>query len=526
MSDGQKKPTFTVETRSRASSGDSTAPSLRAPSLKSPRTARFAEATAVDSPVEAKKLPFSQKNPPTNHYMAQPQPSDVGFGYMNRHESVEMPDTDNNDYPSMPKSPLKSPLKSAMKTPGAPPRDLGNIMSPKFREEEVLEKRELATEKQQAQDLKIKTRVRVAKLLLRGVNFSCSLIVVAMLATVFTIFNATKALAPRNSAPPWAENQKTWPQIVLLVIACISLFACLVVFYAYWKGGHRRAEKAAVYYTAFAAAFFVLSIVMWGTGAGILQGSKNNSDNKDMWGWACVDNQRKQLFQNDVNYDLVCRLQNWSIVCCVIEIVVETITIAVYGIVFYRFYSKRQLRKSMATRDRARSDLYLAQLRSQSAPNTPGLAPPGYMSPREGGWKAPTDYYSNAPDAEEGSTQYVDPVAQKAQPRPFQLQAPPIKIQGATPKMAQVGFAPIQTHHTTRERSPTPPQQDEDQRSPLMAEHPPAREQQQGHFGAAPGEQVYESVPIPGAYGPPLSPGLASPHSRPHHLDFPASPRR
>lgn len=346
----------------------------------------------------------------------------------------------------------------------------------------------------------------MAKFLLRGVNFSCSLIVLAMIATVFSIFRATSALAPRNGLPPWAENQKIWPQIVLLVIAIISLVACIIVFYAYFRGGHRRAEKAAVYYTAFAVAFFVFSIIMWGIGAGILQGSKNNSDNKDMWGWACVDNQRKQLFQNDVNYDLVCRLQNWSIICCIIEIVVETITIAVYGVIFYRFYSKRQLRKSMAVRDRARSDLYLAQLRSQSAPNTPGLAPPGYMSPREGGWKAPADdYYSTSPDVEEGGVRYVDPVAQKAQPKPFQLQAPPIKVQGATPKMQQVGFSPVQT--TTRERSPTPPQ--EDQRSPLMSEMP--REQHQEHFGAAPGEQVYESVPIPGAYEAPLSPGAAPP---------------
>lgn len=353
----------------------------------------------------------------------------------------------------------------------------------------------------------------MAKVLLRGVNFSCSLIVLAMLSSTFTIFNATRSIPARNGLPPWAPNQKTWPQIVLLVIACISLFSCLVIFYAYWKGGHRRAEKAAVYYTAFAVAFFVFSIVMWGIGAGVLQGSKNGSNNKDMWGWACVDNGRKQLFQNEVDYDLICRLQNWSIVCCVIEIVVETITIAVYGIVFYRFYSKRQLRKSMATRDRARSDLYLAQLRSQSAPNTPGLAPPGYLSPRAGGdWKAPNDYYSSAPDVEDGngSVQYVDPVAQKAQPEPFQLQAPPIKVQGATPKLSQVGFSPVQT--TVRERSPTPPE--EDQRSPLMTEIP--REQQQEHFGAAPGEQVYESVPIPGAYEAPLSPGVA-----PRQMNFP-----
>lgn len=149
----RKKPTFTIETRPRASSEDSFTPSVKASSLKSPRAARFAEATAVDSPVEARKLPFSTRTT-TNHYMAQPQPSDVGFGYMGKHESVEMPDTDNNDYPSMPKSPLRTGgLKSAMKTPGAAPRDFGNILSPTFKEDETLEKQEAHTEKRQAQDL-------------------------------------------------------------------------------------------------------------------------------------------------------------------------------------------------------------------------------------------------------------------------------------------------------------------------------------------------------------------------------------
>lgn len=489
MSGPQKKiPTVTISTRPRASSEDSTATSIKTtPSLKSPRAARFAEATAVNSPIEPKKLPFAE---PTTHFMAQPQPSDVGFGYVDRHESVEMPDTDNNDYPSMP----KSPLKSAMKTPGAPPRDMGAMFSPTFREEEVLEKSEKHTDKQQAADLRIKTRVRMAKMMMRGVNFSCSLIVLAMLSTTFSIFNATKTIPPRNNLPPWAQNQKTWPQIVLLVISCVSLFASLIIFYAYYKGGHRRAEKAAVYYTAFAVAFFVFSIVMWGIGAGIIQGAKNNSNNKDLWGWSCVDNTRKQLFQNDVSYDLICRLQNWSLVCCIIEVVVETITIAVYGVVFYRYYSKRQLRKSMANRDRARSDLYLAQLRSQSAPNTPGFAPTGYLSPRDGGFRAPTSdtknasYFAQAPDVEEGEgVRYVDPVAQKAQPKPFQLQAPP----RATPKMAQVGFTPV----TTTARGAMT--DEEEQRSPLMAEVP--REQQivQEHFAArAPGEQVYESVPM------------------------------
>jgi hypothetical protein len=87
--------------------------------------------------------------------------------------------------------------------------------------------------------------------------------------------------------------------------------------------------------------------------------------------------------------------QNWTLVCCLIEIVIEMLCIIIYAIVFYRFWSKRRLRKSMAVRDKARSDLYLAQLRSQSAPNTPNFGP---FSPRSGGWKPPP-----------GHMQHVDP---------------------------------------------------------------------------------------------------------------------
>ena len=504
MSERQEKrvKTVTITSRPRASSEDSSeGSSTIAPSLKSPRTARFAEATAVNSPIEPSK---TGRNPfigtPTNHYMAQLQPSDVGFGYVNRHESVEMPETDQNEYPSTTPRALKSPLKSAMKTPGAPPRDLGNaIFSPTFVNEDMLEKQDKHTEKEQARDLRIKTRVRMAKMLLRGVNFSCSLIVLSMVSATLTIFNATKTLPPRSSFPPWAPQQKIWPQVTVLVIACVSLGASMIIFYAYRKGGHRRAEKAAVYYTSFSVAFFVFSIVMWGIGAGVLQGSKAGSNNQDMWGWSCVDNTRKQLFQNEVSYDLICRLQNWSLVCAIIEVVVETITISVYGVVFYRFYSKRELRKSMANRDRARSDLYLAQLRSQSAPNTPGLAAP--YSARDGGWKPPADYFNNPQEVEDGAVQYVN-ADQKQQPAQFRLQPAPIKIPGSTPKMQQVGFTPVQSSFGNR--TPSPP----NQRSPLMADAP--TETQQDHFHAAPGEQVYEAVAIPGAYEAPLSPGVSA----------------
>lgn len=444
--------------------------------LATPRKARFAEATSVDSPAKGPnefKSPFAD---PANMASDEPKPSDVGFGYISDNNPVVQHATVPATY-----GPGGQPLKSAMKTPGTAAR-LINPLSPTFREEEMLEREEEKTEKQQANDLKIKTRVRMAKMVLRGVNFSCSLIVLSMVSTTFTIFNATKSLPNRNGLPAWSPNTNPWPQIVVLSVAAVSLFFSVVVMAAYCKGGHRRAEKVAVYYTMFAMAYFVFSIIMWLIGAAVLQGTKANTGGQDIWGWSCKDNKRRQLFQDDVHYALVCRLQDWSLVCCIIEIVVELIVIAIYGVVFYRFYSKNRLRKSMDARDKARSDLYLAQLRTQSAPNTPGFA----YTPRTPRFPTGMSEIKEDPHsaAENGHAQSFSPNSATTA-APFKLQAPPSK----TPKPAQGSFeAPSSTS------APAPPQE---VRTPT-----PEAERRNEHVAAAPGEQVYEAVPIPGAYAP------------------------
>jgi len=306
-----------------------------------------------------------------------------------------------------------------------------------------------------------------------------------MLATTFTIFNATKSIPTRNNLPPWAFNTKIWPQITLICIASVSLLTSLVIFYGYWRGGHRRAEKVAVYYTTVTTAFFVFSIVMWGVGAFILNQSRANGGGKDLWGWSCGQNTRFNLFKDDVSFALVCRLQNWSLMCCIIEIVVEVVAVLIYGITFYRYYTKRRLRKTMANRDKARSDLYLAQLKLQSAPNTPGL-PGGLLSPRDGAWQPPQGYDSYNQDrkmemgeagVEEEGVQFVIVRDQKlAAPAPFSLKAAPKKMKGEN------------------EKSPT--------------ESSNMEEVINAHVPAAPGEAQYGAVAIPGAYQP-ASPGFA-----------------
>lgn len=92
-------------------------------------------------------------------------------------------------------------------------------------------------------------------------------------------------------------------------MACLSLFACLIVFWGYWKGGYKRAEKVAVYYTVFSVCFFVFSLIMWVVGAALYQNSKATGSGQDLWGWSCAHNPREDFFHEAVDYALICRLQ-------------------------------------------------------------------------------------------------------------------------------------------------------------------------------------------------------------------------
>ncbi|KAJ5825793.1 hypothetical protein N7474_002931 [Penicillium riverlandense] len=428
-------------------------------SLKSPRTARFAEATAVHSPVDenSRRSPFTDPQPQGNV-------GDVGFGYVATNDPAQHA----ND-----SRPPASPLKSALRVPGTA-RTL-DIRSPTFREEYMLEKQEKVTEKANEKDLKIKLRVRIAKIFLRFVNFGCSLIVLSLLAVTLSIFNATKTIEARNSLPAWAEGTNPWAQYMLLGMACLSL--------------------TAVYYTTFTVCFFVFSLIMWIVGAAVYAHSKTTTNGQDMWSWSCAHNNREQDFSNVVDYALLCRLQDWGLLCAIIEIVIEVLVILIYAVVAYRVWSKRKLMKTMDQRDRARSDLYLAQLRLQSAPNTPGF--PGFSpyppkSPFI--YSAQLDPYSVAEKGEyhNPATQYASPRSPTRPAPTFQLQAPPIKVQGASPQMGQGEFAP-----SNQSRTPSPPS------SQHSSQHSgPVSQPSVSHHSAAagPNEPSYGSVPIPGAY--------------------------
>ena len=168
---------------------------------------------------------------------------------------------------------------------------------------------------------------------------------------------------------------------------------------------------------------------------------------------------------------------------------IEVLVILIYAVVFYRYWSKRRLIKTMDLRDRARSDLYLAQLRSQTAPNTPGFTPYAPYTP--GPPKSPfvstipedeleEDDASKSEKGEYYPTQYAT-ARGPTKPLPtFQLQQPPPARSNTTPKAPQGSF-------------PTPA-------APAGNLYPSS-----DHTSAAPGEPTYDAVPIPGAYERPAA---------------------
>lgn len=148
VADEKKRPAPLVMTRERTSSSSSSDSSIKAP-----RTPRFAEATTVYSPIESQernRSPFADtQRSNAQSFMPQAQPSDIGFGYISENSMSRQSQGIPVEVPLTP----GSPLKSAMKLPGAPRRMIDNPLSPTFREEQILEKREGMTEKEQARDL-------------------------------------------------------------------------------------------------------------------------------------------------------------------------------------------------------------------------------------------------------------------------------------------------------------------------------------------------------------------------------------
>lgn len=171
-------------------------------------------------------------------------------------------------------------------------------------------------------------------------------VVIGLSGTSFHIFLATRNLPPIGDVQPWALRTVMWPQVMTLVIACLSFAAAVAVMAGYLRGGHRRAESLSRWATATTVIGFVGWIVLWAAAGASLQRARDQSRGRDIWDWACgKETLHHQLFIDRINYDLVCKAQDWNFICAWIHVATIAVSALAWAAAAWRFGVRAELSK-------------------------------------------------------------------------------------------------------------------------------------------------------------------------------------
>ena len=160
------------------------------------------------------------------------------------------------------------------------------------------------------------------------------------------MFLATRSLPPIDGVQPWARRTVLWPQVMTLVIACLSFAAAAAVMAGYVCGGHRRAESLSRWATATTAIGFIGWIAVWAAAGASLQRARDLSTGRDIWAWACgKETLHHELFQGRIDYDLVCIAQDWNFICSWIQVVTITFSALAWAVAAWRVHARSKLPK-------------------------------------------------------------------------------------------------------------------------------------------------------------------------------------
>lgn len=162
--------------------------------------------------------------------------------------------------------------------------------------------------------------------------------------TAFVLFTTTKDLEPIAGFNPWAEPTTLWPQILILIVACISFIASAIVIVGYLRHGHRGAESIS-YVTTIAMVFgWAVWLAIWIAAGASLQRVRATGNRRDLWGWACAKHTpRYQVFHSKVDYDLMCRIQEWNFICSMINIGAWVASVSVMLFTAYRLWVRNKM---------------------------------------------------------------------------------------------------------------------------------------------------------------------------------------
>jgi len=210
--------------------------------------------------------------------------------------------------------------------------------------EATLQEAQQQAQRRMEQDEKLKANIRRFRFVVRTLNLGCSIVVIALITSNFTVFNETRFALNNSGNPLWgSEGVKTWPTTVLLCVACVSSFLSIIILLSYLKS-IRWANRLAVAHATISVAAGLFLLFFWALSVGIFN-VHDKSGTPDLWSHSCT---QKTAGQNSsqVNWSQMCLEQSWCSVCGILSIVFEVLILTTFLLIYLRRRSKRQVRQS------------------------------------------------------------------------------------------------------------------------------------------------------------------------------------
>ncbi|KAK9365972.1 hypothetical protein V1509DRAFT_631235 [Lipomyces kononenkoae] len=193
-------------------------------------------------------------------------------------------------------------------------------------------------------DARHKSLVRLARTCLRIFNFVCSSVVLGLAAATVAVFNSTRDLTS-GDFQAWPSQTYTWPTIVTLVVAAVSVPLNCMILYLLAMVSWRSSSRLETVATVFSLVSFVAGVIMWTvvTGSLKLWGLKDEVGDRDIWTWSCKTGPRRDAFAGQIDFERICLENRWNFICAVLQIWAEFMTAGVGLFALWRRVTKKRL---------------------------------------------------------------------------------------------------------------------------------------------------------------------------------------
>jgi len=233
------------------------------------------------------------------------------------------------------------------------PYATGGKVSPYDYQEVSVEEELDRLNKAQAEDLRIKKRLRRLRAVQRTSNLLISIVVLGIMLNTYLTFSFHRTDSSSGTTLAIYPTQPIlWPTYMMLSTSAVSMVFNCSILVAYCCGV-AASNKVSSYSSYWGYFVHVLNFAVWiatSTTFKMMEGGASDvPPPRDLWGWTCSD-AASALVQKTVNFDLQCTTQQVSFAVGLVNAGLEIFSIVITIIAVRRLLHKKKVARLASER--------------------------------------------------------------------------------------------------------------------------------------------------------------------------------